>query len=579
VLTHTHQLSKYLFFVAGMALSQIVYGLPSVDSQKPEDRPFPQGQTPAPSLKTPDTNTGTTHASDTLDLVFLRKIHLTGNTVFNQTDLAGILTKYQGRTVSADDLRQLRQDLTVHYINNGFINSGAVIPEQDLNNGELQVQIIEGRLSDLQISGLEHLREFYLAPRMAAGLKDQPLNIKKLQENLQFLQQSTLIKRINAELSPGLKRGEAILRAQVEEAFPYYVTFGGNNNGVPGVGAERFEMWAGHRNLFGLGDPLNANFSVSEGQTQYAFDYAIPINRYDTSFTATYQFSEANVVEKPFDTLNIFNTAETIGIGISQPIWRSLENQVTLNLNAEHRHSKAFLDPLSTSSDFQQPFDFARGSDEGVSNINVLRFSQDWLSRTDRHVIALRSVFNMGLDVLDATMHPVGQKRDEFGKKPDGRYFFWLGQGQWVQRLGESGTELHVQSNLQLAGEALLSLEQYAVGGMNSVRGYRKNQIVSDNGITGSLELRIPVLEKTLGNGVLRLAPFFDVGHAWFHDIEGTPPNTLYSAGLGFHLDPVKQCHIEFYWAHPFQNIETSTNNIQDIGLHFAINISPFAGQ
>jgi len=66
---------------------------------------------------------------------YLRKIHITGNTVLSDAELQAISRPYEGRNVNEDELRQLRQDLTAYYIGKGFINSGAVLPEQDIKNG------------------------------------------------------------------------------------------------------------------------------------------------------------------------------------------------------------------------------------------------------------------------------------------------------------------------------------------------------------------------------------------------------------------------------------------------------------
>lgn len=524
--------------------------------------PESKSDTPVILKQPPASNTKSKETHPEQALFFLKKVRLHGNTVISSEELASIIHPFENRKVTADDLRQLRQDISSYYIQKGYINSGAILPKQAISNGELRIDIIEGKLSQVQIKGLNHLREFYLRSRIARNADEKPLNVKELQENLQLLQQNPLIKRINAELAPGLKPGEAILRTHIDEARPYYVTVGYNNNGVPSVGSQRFEMWAGHRNLLGIGDAFSGNFNISQGQTQYAFDYAVPFTPWDTAFTTHYQHSEAKVIEKAFTPLNIFNQSDSIGIGISQPVWRTLENQLILGVTADWRHSKAFL--------LDQPYSFSRGAINGVSNVAVIRFSQDWSNHTDNRVLAFRSIFNWGIDALNATMHPSSDKL------PDSRYFFWLGQTQWVQRLWDTGIEMHLQGNTQLSANPLLSLEQYALGGMYSVRGYRKNQIVRDNGFATTLEFRIPLFEGIIGKNVLHFAPFFDYGRSWYTQYPTPTPYVLASAGIGFHLDPVKQVHVEFYWAQPFRKINYTGYDLQDSGLNFIVNYSPF---
>lgn len=104
-------------------------------------------------------------------------------------------------------------------------------------------------------------------------------------------------------------------------------------------------------------------------------------------------------------------------------------------------------------------------------------------------MLAARSTLSFGLDALGATTHG--------GDAPDGRFFAWLAQLQWGHRLPERyrGSELIARLDAQLTGDRLLSLEKFGMGGLRTVRGYQENQLVRDNGIAGSVELRVPVLQ------------------------------------------------------------------------------------
>jgi hemolysin activation/secretion protein len=116
----------------------------------------------------------------------------------------------------------------------------------------------------------------------------------------------------------------------------------------------------------------------------------------------------------------------------------------------------------------------------------------------------------------------------------DGTFASWLGQLQWVGRLPERfrSTEMLFRADLQLARDPLLPLEQFAVGGSRTVRGYRQNQLLRDNGFATSIELRIPLLRGQLGRDLLQLAPFADLGGAW-NEAKTGGPKTLASVGLG----------------------------------------------
>lgn len=158
--------------------------------------------------------------------------------------------------------------------------------------------------------------------------------------------------------------------------------------------------------------------------------------------------------------------------------------------------------------------------------VTALRFFQEYISRNDREVFAVRSRFNVGIDAFDATINPDGD--------PDGLFFAWQGQTQWVRLLGDD-SRLLLQGSIQLASTSLVSLEQFGIGGIDSVRGYRQDRLLADNGALASAEVQIPLFSITQNSSV-QIAPFADVGVVWNTEEEIPESNTLASVGLGLRL-------------------------------------------
>src|SRR5262249_44958441 len=137
----------------------------------------------------------------------------------------------------------------------------------------------------------------------------------------------------------------------------------------------------------------------------------------------------------------------------------------------------------------------------------------------------------VGIDALGSTIHERGL--------PDSRFFAWLGQFQWVRRfgilegLGLRDTQLIFRTDLQLADDSLLTLEQVALGGRYSVRGYRENTILRDNALLTSLEARVPLVENVPWADYLQLAPFVDYGRGWQSKGRTDEPRYLASVGIG----------------------------------------------
>ncbi len=134
--------------------------------------------------------------------VFVRDVNVIGNTAFSDKEIAEVTTPFKNRTLVTEDLERLRLALTLLYINKGYLTSGAIIPDQDVTSGEITVQIIEGKLTRIDVEGNRWFRSSYLRDRLSLGIRT-PVTLGPLQEQLQLLQQDRRIERVNAELRPG----------------------------------------------------------------------------------------------------------------------------------------------------------------------------------------------------------------------------------------------------------------------------------------------------------------------------------------------------------------------------------------
>jgi hemolysin activation/secretion protein len=195
--------------------------------------------------------------------------------------------------------------------------------------------------------------------------------------------------------------------------------------------------------------------------------------------------------------------------------------------------------------------------------VTVLRLSQDWEERSRQSVLAFRSQFSIGLDAFDATTN---------NTETDGRFFSWLGQFQWVQQLSPRALLL-TRVYAQLTPDSLLSLEQFSLGGIDTVRGYRQNQIVSDNGVFGSIELRVPL---TSDPNVLQISPFFDVGTTWNERELNSDPATLASLGLGLRWLITPDLSVRLDYGIPLIESNNEGDTLQDNGIYFSIQYQPF---
>jgi hemolysin activation/secretion protein len=334
------------------------------------------------------------------------------------------------------------------------------------------------------------------------------------------------------------------------------------------VGAQRAIATLAHQSLTGNGDVLSLSYGRSEGLDPLLdLAYVIPLNARDTTLAMQYRQNNLTVIQQPFAPLDIKSNSEIYTISLRQPVYRTPSTLFALDLTGE----RSALD----TSVLGVPFSLEPGAVDGQSVVTALRFGQEYVYRTRNQVIAGRSRFSLGLDALGSTIHD--------NDLPDSQFFAWLGQFQWVrqfdtlQSIGIPGTQVIFRSDVQLANKPLMTVEQFALGGRYTVRGYPQNTLVRDNAFLASVEARIPIIRNQPRAEYLELAPFFDYGTGWNTNRPSGSPPDLSGIGVGLRWGLAAPSRVplrvqfEFYWGYPLRQIQTSASPIDGNGLYFQL--------
>ena len=551
-------------------LAAAVLSVPAALQAQDVGPPAVPGRDPQPpALVRPDRNAPQLQAPSTLlppvapaqagvtPRIRVREIRVTGSTVFSVGELEQVTAPYLGRDVTTEDLSALRQALTLKYFNAGYINSGALLPDQKVAEGVIEYRIVEGRLSDITVTGTEHLDSTYVRERLALG-GAAPLNVNTLQDRLQVLLQGPFIERINAELAPGDRPGEARLNARIQEGPRSRWSATVDNDISPSLGQARVALRGQLLSPSGRGDLLGWDLGYAQGYAKASINYGIPISTSDTTLDFFADVSRARVVEKPLNALDIQSSSRTVGLRVNHPVFHDARAQFNLTAGFDMRQSQSKL--LGTG------FAFSPGvQPDGESKVSVFRFVQDYVGRDSTQVTAIRSTFSLGVGAFGAT--------DLGSGVPNGKFVGWLGQFQHARRLGKTDSQLVFRFDGQLSNKPLLPLEQFAVGGMRTVRGFRTNQLVRDYGFATSVEVRVPIMRGQDGTALLQVAPFIDMGGAWYKGRPTDAPTTLSSAGVGLRYDPSPGLHAEIYRASTFagRNVVNPSQSLQDRGWHLLV--------
>ena len=512
--------------------------------------------------QTEDTNINNRNSpiqNDLLEQIVVKDFKVVGSSVFSQEELDKAIEPYQNRPLTLPELFEARSTITKLYTERGYVSSGAYIPPQELDDGTVEITVLEGELAEINVSGTKHLSDNYILSRIEAAAA-KPVKVDDLLSALQLLRSDPLIDNVSAELSAGVRPGTSLLDITIQEADVFNISTSFNNSRSPSIGSNQRAIGLNHGNLFGFGDRFYLEYANTDGSNGIDVSYAVPLNAKNGTIRAAYSNSFNDIVEEPFTPLDIESESHYYELNFRQPILLQPDRELALGMSLTRTNSQTLFGNERRS--------LSRGAEEdGETKISAVRLFQEFTSRNSEQVLAFRSLLNIGVDAFDPTIND--------GDVPDSTFLSWQGQSQWVRRLDEDFLLL-IRGNIQLSRGSLVPIEQFRLGGVGSVRGYRQDLSLGDNGLFASAELRIPILRFREIDGLVQITPFFDIGTVWNSGDLEIQNSTLPAVGIGLNFSTGTNFNARLDWGIPLTDVDTGGDSLQEDGIHFSLDYNFF---
>ena len=540
-------LALFLGVIGGLLL-----GVPAAVAQVDpslEPLPLPEPLPPEQPLDPPDRPTDPA-VTDTTTPIPVTQIRVVGSTVFSTSDLAAWVAPYENRTTTLAELQTLADEITQQYLNAGYITTQVRIPAQTLADGVVTLEVLEGRLAEITVTGGDRYSA-YVTSRLNQA-STAPLSQPQLEDQLQLLELEGLFDTVEAELRRGEAPGESILDVQLQVAAPFSGRVFFDNQSPRSVGNWRVGSTLAYRSIAIPGDALSAAASITTtgGAEAYSLSYQVPVSPNNSTLRLGFTHEDFNITDQanPAFVLGVRGDTQIYEVAYRHPLIRTPREELALSLGFRHRDGQSVI--LNTLS--------------VPSRTSVVQFGQDYLRRDRQGAWAARSQFNWGTELFDATLNPAPQA--------DGVFFNWLGQVQRVQVLSPDNL-LIVRADLQLSGDALLGSEQFVIGGAQTVRGYSQNVRAGDSGFRLSVENRWVLDRNPDGSPLVQLVPFTDLGAVWFRNVDTQPTqqNFLWGAGLGVIVNPLPDLTTRLEVGIPLVELQEVTDLETGVQLHFSL--------
>lgn len=220
--------------------------------------------------------------------VEVHRVELSGVTRLDVATLQAGFSDHLG-CMGIEELNILLEQVTLAYVEAGYIAARAYLPEQDLSDGSLTIAVIEGRVSEVVVR-----ENGNPAPSRATtafpGMVDRPVELRRLEQGLAQINRLPS-SDATSQLSPGAEAGDSIIDVNVNQARPWRANVTMDNRGTSSTGENNFGLGFSYDDLLGVNDQWTVSYQRSMDQSPLAFGTDTPVgNAYSLAGSLPYGF-------------------------------------------------------------------------------------------------------------------------------------------------------------------------------------------------------------------------------------------------------------------------------------------------
>lgn len=490
----------------------------------------------------------------------LFELRVKGNTLLDKKQLERTIYPFLGPKKSIDNVDLARSALEDLYRLKGYQTVSVDIPEQDVKNGIVYLQVVEGKVSRLRV---KEARYFSLdkikagVPELAEG--NVP-HFPTMQKQLTELSGQSVDRIVQPVLRAGDTPGTLEVDLKVKDELPLHGRVELNGRNVSSTSRLRLVTSLHYDNIWQAMHSASLMYQVSPENSSevsvWAGTYALPLFNTGVRLALYGVSSQSNAQIASAGALSVIGQGSIFGARLVMP-FNPLQNYFhSGTVGVDYKSFKENLNLL--------------GSDTIATPIAYTPFLAQYTGsfRTEQSLTS----FDLGAHF---SVRGLGNEQAEFESKryrAKANYMYATGDLKFQHDL-PLGMQINSHVSGQVADSPLISNEQFSLGGALSVRGYFETQALADDGVFGSLELYSPHLGLDSWDHLnsMKLMAFVDAGQGWIKsplpgNVSG---NTLSSGGVGLHFQLWKQISGALDMGVPFVSLAPVKSG--DPRLHFNI--------
>ena len=462
-------------------------------------------------------------AAESALLFDIQSYQVQGNTLLTPAEVARIVAPFTGTKKDFSHIQRALEALEIAYRNLGYGSVQVLLPEQNIASGTVTFNITEPRMGRIGIDGAERNEPANIR-RSVPGLREGEIpNSKIIARNL-LLANENPARQLTVLMRAGESEDKIDATIKVTEDKAWKASFSFDNTGNTATGDYRINTGYQHANVFDRDHVLTFQYITSPNHLSdvkvYGFGYRIPLYSLGSSIEFAGGYSNVNS-----GTLGGLFTVSGSGTLAS-----ARYNQYLSKLGEYEQKIVYGLDYKA----FQNQV--VSAGTNIVPDITVHPVSATYQgtlrgdgSEAGFYVNFTQNVFPGGNDGADT---------DFKASRADAR------AGYRIYRFGANYSRAFTnewQARLQMTGQysndALVTGEQFGIGGAENLRGFLEREVANDSGYRANAELYSPNFGAKLGwtNVQSRVLGFFDWGNVSRNSVQPGEAHgqSLASVGVG----------------------------------------------
>jgi hemolysin activation/secretion protein len=491
--------------------------------------------------------------------VLIKSIEVSGVTLFKESQIKAITAKYESKELTLGEMQKIADQITDMYRSKGYVISRAYVPAQKIENGILEIMVIESRIGDIQLKGNRfystRLIESYLTIKKGEffNYNDLKCDLNNINDHPDRVVRSVLI--------PGNQPGTTDIVLNERDSLPIHVQVGYNDYLSRYLRTNLYSSTFIDNNLLGQDDILTFDYERGDNHNYYSYttNYLYPVTK--GLDLGIYASRSKEVMAGEFAAVGAQGKSNMYGLYGSQ------------NLIKNDGLSSKF----NFGFDYVDVFNFLEGSVSSQDRLRIVKSGLDFDIGDDFGRTLISDDFNYGIpDFMDGTKEDLNSTDIPTSRAGAGGEF--VKDTLNILRLQQLpfNSTLLWRNQLQFSSSTLTSTEQFQIGGPANNRGYPVADAVGDEGYSMSWELAqppyfiprswvMPYSNTSIYDDV-RVIEFYDWSNVHSNSVQPGEQKdlTLSSAGCGLRLNILRNLSATYQVGWPLMGRSSDGKGVQN---------------